>query len=514
MAALRHAVNSMATAFGRPTPDWSDVSPDPIALVPIDRPEPVNQLEILNRAMIASGLVKAPERFDLDTDGLDNLLRELLATQTDGPPPALSALGDQSGPPAPVMLENRNETYATSGFGQIHARNSIGRVGRDRGRATPTPATSSVISLPQAMNVLNALAYASTTELPLNTFAVVTFTGSDLLPAGSPPTARQTSACQARVIAVYGDYAKACGFPPTHLWVLERVSGKGLHLNLLAHLPREDHEAHRLALQRSLEACFGHVDTDDHRAVYVEPDYLAPSSAFIRTHYAMKGIDPSVETYARIGRDAGPTREGTIFGKRLGTSKNIAPGARRQAGYADTATLADLNASRWLRRHIESVIIPRLRQIVFSHMRSTYKSAATILVQSQANYLPPHESDITSSMSVLRSDSSEDHHRHARPACGPHRGILDPWAARPGHRRRSDAGTPCPRPDRDRTDWRRRAAHPTGMSPRPPARATGPPPQDDPVKADFRPARGAAFPGAREVPLRLSAAHEGPPGSR
>ncbi|WP_205082917.1 hypothetical protein, partial [Paracraurococcus ruber] len=84
------------------------------------------------------------------------------------------------------------------------------------------------------------------------------------------------------------------------------------------------------------------IDTDIVDPVLIIQKRLDWRNSLQKFAYLLKGIDPSCKTFTRANGQ-GPSFEGTIQGKRCGTSSTLSSSKRRMAGYRDDAVMADLD---------------------------------------------------------------------------------------------------------------------------------------------------------------------------
>lgn len=214
--------------------------------------------------------------------------------------------------------------------------------------------TTNCISRKQALNLIEAMRFAEGIGIPLNTFVTIAFKGSSIYPGDGPPTQAQTRACRAAALATVTRLAAAHGFSTAYAWALERVTGRGLHVHMLCHLPAQAHEQLRDALAQRIKRTFGwdsQAGNWHFKPLEIAPECLEGLDPARKLLYLLKGLDPEVSTYRRNMTkgflDQKP--QGRIYGKRVGVSRNIDQSARRQSGRRERATLADLD----VRRHVD-----------------------------------------------------------------------------------------------------------------------------------------------------------------
>jgi hypothetical protein len=150
----------------------------------------------------------------------------------------------------------------------------------------------------------------------------------------------------------------------------------GLHSHALIHLPADRHRELRQSLYDRLRAIFDWDTRREGRLIRGKPfnsvqlpdKLLSLKDAKQFLDYMHKGMLQEIAKEAwdqygvlyrrsrQDGGDTGPVRQGTIYGKRAGTSHSLGKAARQDADYRDLATLADID-------RLQSPMMQRMAQL-------------------------------------------------------------------------------------------------------------------------------------------------------
>jgi len=163
----------------------------------------------------------------------------------------------------------------------------------------------------------------------------------------------QWPALQTRLFDHLIRYLRCQGIPAAFVWVRERARGMGPHTHALVHLGRKP-----TAVWPRLRARLDHMFRFDPTGIDISMGAHGAKTATMRAgmlRYVCKGIDHAAFRY--VGLD-GETeniaaalgirhrgQQGIVEIKRCGTSQNIGPAARRQAGWTEIRDIASLNRS-------------------------------------------------------------------------------------------------------------------------------------------------------------------------
>ena len=166
-----------------------------------------------------------------------------------------------------------------------------------------------------ATNIILAAGHASKTGRDLNRFVTINFDQGELL-------GRAQGALGA-YLKLGADWLRLRGVEATHVWVLENGPGKGLHVHILQHVPREL-SPHYSALQKGWLRNAGL--TPNKANVIRSKGIKSPRALRGVLKYLLKGGHPEFlqQFCGQIRGDGGSV----IYGKRCGTSQNIGAKAR------------------------------------------------------------------------------------------------------------------------------------------------------------------------------------------
>lgn len=189
----------------------------------------------------------------------------------------------------------------------------------------PARQSSNRISMRQAQNMIEALAFAREIGTPLNAHATIHWVGTD---AGDDPDGRRF----AKVRDGFDKWLKRHGIPGglTAIWVRERLSGgtaEVVHCHMLFH------PAHpflrggkRLQVVRALERLIDRHGEGDYADYTLKLTFPRNPNGI----YLVKGGGPEVWRRFGVPRSWRGAPRIPIFGKRSGTTQSIGPAARQQ----------------------------------------------------------------------------------------------------------------------------------------------------------------------------------------
>ena len=190
------------------------------------------------------------------------------------------------------------------------------------------------ITVPQATNLIEAVAFAKSAGLPLVAHLTIHWAYTDV---GDDADGKLF----AKVREGLDKWARRHGFPLTCIWARERMSGgqaEVVHCHLLFHLPVEYRTGANL---RQVEAAiYRLINKHGRRDGEHGHGYWADEVIKLVIHdnpdgkYLIKGGGPKVWKLFRL-RNEHRRLQGIIHGKRCGTTQNIGPAARRRALTAD-----------------------------------------------------------------------------------------------------------------------------------------------------------------------------------
>ena len=199
-------------------------------------------------------------------------------------------------------------------------------------KPTKQPRASKRINMPQASNMMEAVACAKLIDLPLVAHLTIHWAFTDV---GDDPDGKLF----AKLREGLDKWARRHGFPLTGIWARERMSGgqgEVVHCHLLFHLPVQFRSGKGLrevkaAIYRLINR-HGRTDGDE-----CGDGYWADNVIKLVIHhnpdgkYLIKGGGP--EVWRRFGvRKKDRRSQGLIHGKRCGTTENIGPAARGRLG--------------------------------------------------------------------------------------------------------------------------------------------------------------------------------------
>jgi hypothetical protein len=193
------------------------------------------------------------------------------------------------------------------------------------------PRPSKRITLRQASNMMDAVAFAKLIDLPLVAHLTVHWAFTDI---GDDPDGKLF----AKFREGLDKWARRHGFPLTGIWARERLSrgqAEVVHCHLLFHLPVQFRSGKGLreaesAIYRLINR-HGRRDGDKHGHGYWADEVI---KLVIHDNpdgkYLIKGGGP--EVWKRFGiRKEHRRSQGLIFGKRCGTTENTGAAARRRS---------------------------------------------------------------------------------------------------------------------------------------------------------------------------------------
>jgi hypothetical protein len=212
---------------------------------------------------------------------------------------------------------------------------------------------TSLINLPQVMNLKSAVDFAASIGTPLVAHLIVHWVGTD---AGDDPNGELFAQIRERLAL----WLRRRGVPFAAIWGREKLSGGQAeveHAHLLFHLPDAWLKGAKLvsvsggveggvellqleaALSRIVKGCAGRLE---HYAVKLKipTDGGSPGPYNGRSYdYPLKGGGKQAwKLFPRIKREWRKP-QGVIFGKRCGCTQNLGPTARRRAGYVGESNL-------------------------------------------------------------------------------------------------------------------------------------------------------------------------------
>jgi hypothetical protein len=190
------------------------------------------------------------------------------------------------------------------------------------------PRASTCITMRQASNMIEALAFAKRIDFPLVAHLTIHWTFTDI---GDDPDGKLF----ARFREGLDKWARRHGFPLTGIWARERLSrgqGETVHCHLLFHLPIKYRSGKGL---REVEAAiYRLINRHGRHAGDKRGDgYWADNVIKVVIHdnpdgkYLIKGGGPEVWEFFRV-RKEDRNSQGIIHGKRCGSTENIGPAAR------------------------------------------------------------------------------------------------------------------------------------------------------------------------------------------
>jgi len=177
-------------------------------------------------------------------------------------------------------------------------------------RATAT------ISLKAAENLIMAAGVADQMDLPLNRFVTVDWESAECV--------GRMQDIQGLFLERMSKWLKYRNVIPAYLWVIEDGRVKGLHSHILVYVPSE----HLSDFKRKVPAW---VDGDiDKSTINIQLTPYGDSPSRLngikgRLRYILKGGDEEVSSLMGVNLK----HQGTVIGKRCGTSQNIGVKARQ-----------------------------------------------------------------------------------------------------------------------------------------------------------------------------------------
>ena len=182
--------------------------------------------------------------------------------------------------------------------------------------------TSTRLTLRQATNLINAVAFARALETPLNAHATVHWVGTEF---GDDPDGRLF----AKVREGFDKWLKRRGIPGglSAVWVRERLSGGSaevVHCHMLFHLAHPfTRGRRRIEVEDALERLIDRHGDGNHADYTLKLTFPTTPNGL----YLIKGGGPDVWRKFSVPR-CWRKPQGNILGKRCGTTENIGSAAR------------------------------------------------------------------------------------------------------------------------------------------------------------------------------------------
>jgi hypothetical protein len=180
------------------------------------------------------------------------------------------------------------------------------------------------LSLPQASNIMAAVAFAREIGTPLNAHATIHWVGTEV---GDDPNGERF----AKVREGFDKWLKRQGILGglTAIWVRERKSGgmsEVVHCHMLFHLAHPFFKGRkRIQVESALERLVDRHGNGNYADYTVKLTFPSNPNGL----YLLKGGGPDV--WRRFGvPSCWRASQGLIFGKRCGTTENIGPAARKR----------------------------------------------------------------------------------------------------------------------------------------------------------------------------------------
>ena len=172
------------------------------------------------------------------------------------------------------------------------------------------------IGLKAAENIVMAAGFADQLGLPLNRFVTVRWEGRQSI--GTIQTR------QGLLIERMSKWLRYRNVPPAYLWVIENGLARGLHSHILIHVPSEHLKAFKRKAPTWIDGTIDKSTVDVRRTRYGHGlDRLNGLKGRLR--YILKGGDEQVSRLISVDLK----HQGTVAGKRSGTSQNIGVKARQ-----------------------------------------------------------------------------------------------------------------------------------------------------------------------------------------
>ena len=177
-------------------------------------------------------------------------------------------------------------------------------------RATAT------ISLKAAENLIMAAGVADQMDLPLNRFVTVDWESAECV--------GRMQDIQGLFLERMSKWLKYRNVIPAYLWVIEDGRVKGLHSHILVHVPSEDLSDFKRKVPAWVDGDIDKSTINIQRTPYRDsPSRLNGIKGRLR--YILKGGDADVSVLLNVNQK----HQGTVIGKRCGTSQNIGVKARQ-----------------------------------------------------------------------------------------------------------------------------------------------------------------------------------------
>lgn len=202
------------------------------------------------------------------------------------------------------------------------------------------------MTLEQVKHAINASAFAETIGFPLNAQLTIAWLHSpEFASDGSTWAATQT-----KLFDRIGRYLMRQDIEPAVVWTRERQRGKGPHTHVAIHLGSRPKR-----IRKDLRDYIVKTFKFEREGIDIQMGDFGAKTPAMRAgilRYALKAIDHTDFRYTgygaeteNIGHALGIEHrgsQGTIEIKRLGTSQNIGPTARKQAGWIELRDLTSL----------------------------------------------------------------------------------------------------------------------------------------------------------------------------
>ena len=172
------------------------------------------------------------------------------------------------------------------------------------------------ICLKAAENIVLAAGFADQLGLPLNRFVTVLWEGGQSI--GTIQTR------QGLFIERMSKWLRYRNVSPAYLWVIENGPAKGLHSHILIHVPSKHLKAFKRKAPTWVDGPIDKSTVDIRRTRYGH-GLNRWNGLKGRLRYILKGGDKAVSSLMRINLK----HQGTVVGKRSGTSQNIGVKARQ-----------------------------------------------------------------------------------------------------------------------------------------------------------------------------------------
>lgn len=172
------------------------------------------------------------------------------------------------------------------------------------------------ITQAQARNLFEAIEFAYGLGLPLNRLTTILWQEADVV--------GRIQDAQARLLERMRKWMQYRGAQPAFVWVVENGREMGLHTHILLHVPSE----HLAAWKRMLPVW---VDGDVQRkTIHVKtiPYPKGPKAGLNSVKGVRKYLAKGISSQSAANFGIVPQEQGSVVGKRVGTSQNLGPAAR------------------------------------------------------------------------------------------------------------------------------------------------------------------------------------------